>query len=341
MLSIYFTDLIALPLMMLIGIKAENRKEEENLLNRTDTKILRGISALFVVMAHYMAYLNRAGCNINRYVYAIISQLGGIGVLIFFFVSGYGIYISYMNKEPGWDFVWKRLKTVYLPYVSIKVILEVIYAVIGMQTRTWGSALLSILLVEDWFIKVIILQYIIFFISWRYIGKTRVIRFGIFADAVLSLIFIVEERPIGWFNALWLFTFGLICGKYEKKICALFKSKLWCKVGSLLIGFGMAGILFAVFKGEMWANILKPLSGILLCLALCGGGQCIRLGSPVMLYVGERSMHIYIVHINMWRITESIASPVIRFWTATILTVIGTEVLYRVTGLITKIKRLS
>lgn len=338
MLSIYFMDLIILPFMMLIGMRTENRKKEENLLSKADTKILRGISALFVVMAHYLIYMNNVGGMSNRYIYAVISQLGGIGVLIFFFVSGYGIYASYISKEPDWEFVWKRVKTVYLPYVIIKIVLEAVFSIAGMQVRTWSSALLSILLVEDWFIKVIIIQYIIFFISWRYIGKTRIILFGVFADFIFSAIFIMEKKPIGWFNALWLFTFGLICSKYEKRICSFFKSKLLWKISLLLIGFGITGAIFAVFKGEMWANILKPLSGLLLCLAICGGNRCVRLGSKVMLYAGERSMHIYIVHINMWKMTEGIISPVVRFWAAIILTIIGTEILYRITALAPRVQ---
>lgn len=333
MLSMYILYLVVVPFMMLMGMKIEN-KREECLLNKSDTKILKGMASCFVVMSHYVVW---SGGD-NRYIDIAISQLGGIGVLIFFFISGYGIYVSYINKEPGWAFIVKRVKTVYLPYVIIKIVLEAILFILGMQVRTWGEALLSILLVEDWFIKVIIMQYIIFFINWRYIGKTKVIWLGIFADIILSVVFISENQPIGWFNALWLFTFGMICAKYEKRIYSFLNSnKLLWKIFLLLIGFCVTGGIFAVFKGEMWANILKPLSGMLLCIAICGVTRCVRFGSPVMLYVGERSIYMYIVHMNMWTMTEYIALPAIRFWAAIVLTIIGTEVLYRVTTFVPKI----
>lgn len=352
MFSIYIADLIILPLMMLIGMKVEDRRSEKSLLNKADTKILKGISACFVVMAHYITYIDninasdgRYGGTIYRCIYAIISQLGGIGVLIFFFLSGYGIYISYIDRTPDGEFILKRVKTVYLPYIIIKVILEMVYIAVGIHSETWNSALLSILLIKtagDWFIRVILIQYVVFFLCWRYAGKKKVLLLSILMDFIVSAIFIIEKRPIGWFNALWLFIFGMACGKYEEKICNFLKNRLLEKIALLLAGFGMAGVIFTLFKGKIWANIFKPLSGMMLCMTVCGGSRYIRLGSKIMEYIGERSLYVYILHMNMWKLTESVTSPILRFWIAIILTVAGMELSYRGTSFLRRktIKRM-
>lgn len=36
--------------------------------------------------------------------------------------------------------------------------------------------------------------------------------------------YVYQDKPIGWFNALWLFTFGMVMAKYERKINKIINS---------------------------------------------------------------------------------------------------------------------
>jgi peptidoglycan/LPS O-acetylase OafA/YrhL len=295
--------------------------------------MLRGISAWFVMLAHFSAWITENYSNVGGYNAILkytLGQLGGIGVLIFFFVSGYGIYISYGNKKVDKKYIVKRLKGVYIPYIIIKVVLLVGYFALGLKDRLTILDITSILLVEDWFIHVIVLQYIIFFVLSKFLNRKYVCWSSLLIDFILSVIFILEEKPIGWFNALWLFTVGMIIAKYEEQIILFFKTNWRLKVLVLTGIFFVTGMVFALYKGAMWANVIKPISGVFLMVAICGIYRKYRLYSKIMDWSGKRSMYLYIIHLNMWEYSVRVNDLVIRMMVSIILTVIITEVLYRI-----------
>ena len=335
MLSTYIIYIVV-ALIILLGIKRSEKKEEEFLLSKMDTQVIKGVAACFVISAHYMSFLDLlVGGSTNKLVKVLIGQLGGIGVVVFFFVSGYGIYTSYADKPPTWNFLWKRIKTIYIPYVIIKIIIEAIY-ILGQRTGITLVRIRDILTVEDWFIKVILIQYFIFFILWKRFSTKWIVVLSFVLDILLSLIFIIEGKPERWFNSLWLFTFGMVCSKYKERICQVFYKKRFFKISLLVLAFMGTGAIFVFYKGSMWANVVKPLSGLLLCLAMCEIMRSIELNSKVMLWAGERSFYLYIVHLNVWDFTNKIESPVLRFWIALIVTIIVTEIVYRFSNILLK-----
>ena len=89
MISEYILFGLILPVVILWGIRKENRLEEAQLLDKKDTSVLRGISAFFVIAAHYTGWVEKLTGGTNVIFKGLIGQLGGIGVLIFFFVIGY------------------------------------------------------------------------------------------------------------------------------------------------------------------------------------------------------------------------------------------------------------
>ena len=48
------------------------------------------------------------------------SAIGGTGVHVFFFCSGFGLYLSYLRKPIGFvDFMQKRMLKIYVPYIIV------------------------------------------------------------------------------------------------------------------------------------------------------------------------------------------------------------------------------
>ncbi len=325
---IYFFTCILFPLVLLHGV-VKRREIDNAILSKTDTQYLKGIAASFVLLAHSYIWMNGVIGDgyIERTIYFVISQLGGIGNLIFFFVSGYGIYESYADKIPDYHFLWKRIKNVYFPYLVIKALLEIIkFALLG-EWKWEIKRLVSILLIEDWFIRVILIQYIIFFVIWKFFNIKNCF-YMLFAEGVLTFIFISEKRPIGWFNALWLFGFGMICSQYKKDIGIFLRRNTWLKA---LIGMGMFflfGLVFAVNKGVGWANPFKIFGGISLCMALCGILSKFEFRSKSMLYIGKRSLYLYVIHGNLWSLLN-VENTVCKFWLALIISIIISEFIYR------------
>lgn len=75
------------------------------LFNRNFTDSLRGIAILLVITSHIAGAIGTNLC----------TPLGGIGVALFLFLSGYGLNESY--KAHGLKLFWiKRITKVLLPY---------------------------------------------------------------------------------------------------------------------------------------------------------------------------------------------------------------------------------
>ena len=333
MTIVYFFTLIIFPIVAIWNVK-KRQSSEHTLISKNDAQYLRGISACFVIFAHLYSWLNARG-GVNPKIYFGINQLGGVGVLIFFFVSGYGIYSSYANKTPDYNYLQKRLRNVYIPYLITKLFL---FFLDPMYTREWIFEIrrvIKVLLVEDWFIHVILIQYLIFFVIWKFFNVKNDI-YIILADSILTCIFVIEKRPSGWSNALWLFAFGMICSHYKEKLYDFLSNRTWMKVFVFIGIFCILGVLFAVNKGVSWVNPFKTLSGIFLCLALCGlliNFECL---SKPMLYFGKRSLYLYVVHIDLLAIL-SMKSVICQFWIVWIGSILISEVSYRFVMRIQKI----
>ncbi len=334
MLSIYFFYLICFPVFVLYKMAVFRKNEKDTLLTKQDTQFLRGMAAFFVILAHFIIWVGEKE-KINFIIYFLFSQLGGIGVLVFFFVSGYGIYESYANKVPNWRFLWKRIKGVYLPYLSVKLILKMI----GILFMDWHFSikdLISVLLIEEWFIRVILFQYIIFFICWK-LGKPKeIVLFSLIADCIMSGIFIWEGKSDGWINALWLFPIGMACSQYKAQISAFFKKYTVLKIILLFSLFILNGLFFAINKGTFWVNPMKAMAGCFLCLGICGILQCISPRSPVILHAGGVSLYLYVIHVNVWPILF-MDNVIYKFWIVLIITVVCSELLSKLPVVFRKI----
>lgn len=334
MITEYILFLLFLPAVIFWKIEFTDRFDEERLLDNKDTISLRGMSAFFVIAAHYMAWVDELiGHTTNGIVKSIVGQLGGIGVLVFFFVSGFGIYESYGNRKVDKYYLLKRIKSVYLPYVIMKIILLLVEYTIFQSTESVVMELILIITIEDWFIHVIVIQYIIFFVAAK-IKKKNVIVISILADCILTIIYVYMNKPINWFNALWLFTFGMIISKYHNNVMKAIEKYYFRLLGVFLISFGLSGFVFALNKGVAWANIFKPISGMFLCMSICFIIRKCRLKSGVLIWAGNRSMYLYIAHKAIWKYLESVGNLSLRLWGALVVSLFVAELFYRVSRLI-------
>lgn len=67
-------------------------------LAKEDTYAIRGIAAVFVLFAHLLIAISEAG--IGTLGPAVLYKwCGGLGVCVFFFVSGYGLWVSREKKK--------------------------------------------------------------------------------------------------------------------------------------------------------------------------------------------------------------------------------------------------
>lgn len=164
-----------------------------------------------VILSHYFEFaMNEVN---NKAVASFIMQLGDWGVGIFFFLSGYALYLKYELVNTDKKYIVGRLRNMYFPYLIIAV-------TIGLITHSIDSlrSVIRLLIGADyWFIEEILLIYIVFYLVGKLPGKYRIISMSIFIIA-MSLWFYISGFQDFWYTATWAFALGMIVSKYVRKI---------------------------------------------------------------------------------------------------------------------------
>lgn len=129
-------------------------------LSRVHTVNCKGIAILIIIICHLSALI------FPTKIARLTTPLGGIGVAIFLFLSGYGINESY--KEKKLNKYWKkRIINVIVPYL----IIFFIYGIINYHKLDTLKLLKLFFTIEEvnnyyyWYIGYQLICYIIFFIT--------------------------------------------------------------------------------------------------------------------------------------------------------------------------------
>ena len=152
----------------------------------------RGIAIFTIVIYHLIQTIN------TDPIIQKVAAFGGAGVHIFILCSGFGLYLSYLQKPINYiTFLKKRLSRIYYPYIII-VILMAIHSSIQYNKFPLNEVLSHIFLYKMfstqldtsicypfWFISTIIQ----FYIAWPLIVKIIQHKRGYIAALVISILY--------------------------------------------------------------------------------------------------------------------------------------------------------
>lgn len=164
------------------------------LISKEETKILKGIAILMVVVEHIGQVLD----------IGIVNPLGPIGVFLFLFLSGYGLTCSYQLKGRV-GFLQKRVLKVYLPY-AFTVLLFVGWCYLINMYHSISEIVQYFVLVKlpqgsYWYLVLLFYWYIIFYISTYYMNA--LLKMGMIFIVATLVIIVVHD-----FNRLFIWQFA-------------------------------------------------------------------------------------------------------------------------------------
>lgn len=194
-----------------------NREKHAILLSKDQSMFLRGFGALSIIL-HHLAIDVGAKTGISGLYYAMGAPATGI----FFFVSGYGVYKS-LGKSSQKRFKWllHHIGNILIPFFVVWIMDWIVYILINpSKTNIYSifksGATLTMIGYENWFVKAIILVYILTIV----LEKMNHRLYPYFL-AVCAFIYLLAGRYLGinawWYNSVWLFPVGLIASKEEDK----------------------------------------------------------------------------------------------------------------------------
>lgn len=200
-----------------------------NLINKYRKEIM-GFAIIWVMCLHCYAKLTE---ELHIPVAAFVFSQGNLGVEIFLFLSGIGLYYSMSKDSAPLPFYWRRIKRVVLPWLLLSCPYWIVKTVIvdreglGSFFLNWtGFSFWRDGITTVWYVAFIILLYVLYPVVFRIQQNKSILLF-----AVIGAVFLAN------FAMLWL------CPAYYDKteialsripifllgsyVGALLKNKVW------------------------------------------------------------------------------------------------------------------
>lgn len=289
-------DLFFILLIIATFYKSSFVKNEinTNFLSIDQCHVLRGTFIIAVVF-HHIAQRTTGGVFFHH----IFSFAGFLGVSIFFFLSGYGLFYSLKNKKNYIkDFIHKRMSKVVLPMVFYFFLYWMIYSFFESQ-YTLEYVLTSLvngnpIVTFSWFMYAIIWMYLSFYIIVKLTLKDAYILIGIaFSCIVYALCCHLLNFGSWWYNTIQVFWLGMVYYKFKDTVDFFVKRNYTRMLISLIIMMIVLLIDIRIGVFKLFARML--LASIFTCFIVLASMK-IKLYSRAMIFIGKMSLEVYLIH---------------------------------------------
>lgn len=265
------------------------------------TNGLKGLLALGIVFHHLSQWVTTGTEFVN------FKYMGTYIVSVFFFISGYGLYVQNNRKEDYLDnFLSKRLSKILTPFIAISSIYLIYRSINGQVLSSLFFIDLfrkgSTVIYNGWFVDIIILMYIFFYISFKIFSNRTV---AILVNTLLIVGYIILAIKLGygfwWYNSSLPFVLGLLWAKNKKYIDEILNKYyfiiLVCITSLLFISHQYSFVLKKLhivdsYSYAFLANIDNVIFTIFFILIV----RKIDFSNKYLLFLGKISFELYMIH---------------------------------------------
>lgn len=273
-----------------------------NIITRDQSKVLKGISILMVILTHANVFANAfEGIPVLQNA-TITSILCHMGMCTFLILSGYGVYLSFLSK--GFNGYWNnKIINIFIPAAMIQLIYLIvrtvyIYINSGENQLDLGTLIPDIFCLSQnnsidgsmWYLSYQFFSYIIFFAVFYIINneKTKMIIFvAVWCVLLLPMVIL-------WMHGFYLvfsFALGVIWGHISEKKELIIKKNAKCVI--VILGIIVAIVYYQFY---MRNTIIDNVATNIIAIALIFGVQLFHLEkSKALAFIGENSFYIYLL----------------------------------------------
>lgn len=315
-----------------------NKINESNFLSKESTGALRGVAIIAIVFSHIFQNAPEIKELLwgGKYLYTLVFMWGGIGVAIFFILSGYGCYISLGKAKNKLIWLVRHIAKLLVYFIiTFTFVLFINSIILGKATdfkELWLSFItLRLPYTTSWYFRIQLLFYILLVISE--ILKER--------QVVLILIFVLGYACIAkysgladyWWKTSLCFAIGCVMAKYKDKLVIFMKS-IRFKLILIVVGCGAVVYTRIDFHYILFFQLIAYV-----CIAGCIVIVWDWIFGKNKLFenIGKASLAMYLVHIGIVDTVYSLNTNInIKSLIFVIVTAIGTGVCYFVSESINK-----
>ena len=275
---------------------------------------LKGYSILTIVLYHYFQ-----GIELSP-VFAKAIHFGGTGIHTFIFASGFGLYLSHLQKPiPYPQFLKKRFTRIYIPYIIVVTLIALISLFIPIYENNWNNYFSHLFLYKMfdgdligtygyqlWFISTIIQFYLVFFLIVKlrqWLPGNIFLLVGLLISygwATISLVLHKEDYR-NWNSFFLMFIWEFMLGMYCAEIYLKKGYKFWKIRKPYLIGIAITGLLIysmMAILGGRFGKAFNDLPALFGYAALCIFIYELKIKwiNQFILFTAKLSFSIFLIH---------------------------------------------
>lgn len=254
-----------------------------------DVCVLKVMAICMVVVSHYYRFFDTTSSL------AGLKSIGFFGAALFAFLSG---YLAELNSqkifEGGYQWIIKKLYSVYLPYVIVNLISVFVYE---SDKNIFGQIFLGTNDDVLWYVPFILIFYGLFYVvTIKNGGSTKI-------WLVIGMLFIVMLELIGvdspWYTSIGALVLGVIVAKTKvsnnRVIYIMINSALFLLSAVISIKCSEVKVvkdIFTIVSGMAFCSIMYNLMMVL------RNKEPVKLGRLVS-YVSTLTYFVYLMHMKV------------------------------------------
>ncbi len=297
---------IILFIVALIKIKPQPKNASNTFLHRDVTLSISGIFAIIIMISHFRGFFpyTDSPSFLNKLATYIITFLGQMMVTPFLFYSGFGVMESFEKNGDSYtkSMLKNRVLKVYLSFfigvlffLMLSFALKIKYPISSYLLSFVGFSNIGN---PQWYVVVIILLYLISYISFRIVGFNHKRSYIVLLHLILCLFlyFCLKRLDLEsyWWNTIPAYFFGVAFSLYKRRIVYLFnKGKL-----IPLIVFVFSLLSFLVFnyfipKYLVSNQLIYSLAILFFVSSLVSLSYIVQIKNRFLIFLGKNCFWIY------------------------------------------------
>lgn len=269
-------------------------------LKREQATAVNGVFVMLVFLRHFKEYIVCE--SYDRIFWVVDGLLEQLIVTTFLFYSGYGILLSmktkkdYLQKFPKRIFkVWLQFAIAVSLFLSLNLFTGKVYSIstIFLSFTAWQSVGNS-----NWYILAILVLYVLSYIGGLMTSQDRLTT-TIFVTAgccVYVVVLILCGKGSWYYNTIFCYPLGMLCGEYEQKIRTLLEEKrtYLISVVGCATAFVVSYLCALKSHGVIWLAAVE-FRGIFFVLLVVLATSRIKIENSVLNWLGKHTFEIYIL----------------------------------------------
>lgn len=277
---------------------------QDGYMAKEQTTDIKGIFAIIILFSHLRGYTPLSNSFLDQSFSALLGYIGQLMVTMFFFYSGYGILKSYTKKDGyAKSFFTNRLLKTLLHFdiaVFCYLCLSIALSLVTGSFRTWQDYAFcwigwTSIGNSNWFIFTMLALYAVtllaFPIAYKFNknkGVALTIAVSILCVPLWIALYFTKES--WWYNTLFCYPLGMCFALVQDKMDEFLKKSPWIHYGGIALVFA----LFVTAYIVSFNQVIYSLTACLFCLALTLITTKVKVGNPVLTWLGKASFSIYI-----------------------------------------------